>query len=141
MISCFVCLCALLVGYVIQLIIDYKESGGRQLCFMGREFTEILKGIAIIFVFLNHVGNVNNVRFVAPLGGIGVALFLICSGYGLNDSAKKGFSSRKYWFKRLLAFFAPYMITRIIALLFTTDISVKRVLLDITCLKARYAYG
>lgn len=50
-----------------------------------------------------------NVRFLTPLGGIGVALFLILSGYGLSESfAKKGLAH--YWSNKFLRVCLPYII-------------------------------
>lgn len=38
--------------------------------FMDKQFTKVMKGITIIMVFFSHVGNANNVRLFAPLGGV-----------------------------------------------------------------------
>lgn len=37
--------------------------------FMDKQFTKVMKGIAITMIFLSHVGNANSVRLFAPLGG------------------------------------------------------------------------
>ena len=50
-----------------------------------RKDTTIIKAIAILCVFFCHLGN-QFTRFTTPLGGIGVCMFLIISGYGLEKS-------------------------------------------------------
>lgn len=64
-----------------------------------KEETKLLKGIAIFFVVLSHIGNWLDLRYFAPLGGTGVALFLILSGYGLECSYQKN-RLQKFWRKR-----------------------------------------
>lgn len=53
---------------------------------MDRNFKTAIKGFAILIVVWAHSGarlGVGGIQFIA---GIGVALFLICSGYGLEIS-------------------------------------------------------
>lgn len=58
--------------------------------------TYALKGIAILFVLLGHMG------YLDASGAWGVHIFLIVSGYGLYCSEKKsGIDS--FWRKRILA--------------------------------------
>ncbi|MRI80821.1 acyltransferase family protein [Aerococcaceae bacterium DSM 109653] len=58
--------------------------------FMDKIHTSIIKGIAILLVVTVHVdafwSKVGGIQFI---GGVGVALFLICSGYGLYCSYEK----------------------------------------------------
>lgn len=70
--------------------------------FIDRQHTAIIKGIAILCVVLSHVGNANGTRILAPGG---VALFLVCSGYGLCESARKSFKPGSFWKKRALTVF------------------------------------
>lgn len=50
-----------------------------------------------------------NVRFLSPLGGTGVAMFLLLSGYGLSESfAKKGLTH--YWRNKIIRVALPYFI-------------------------------
>lgn len=56
---------------------------------MDRNHTIEDKGLAILLVILCHAaGTFGQGKFVlfTPLGGIGVAIFLLLSGYGLNES-------------------------------------------------------
>lgn len=58
--------------------------------FMDRYFTSVMKGIAILGVMLCHFMGTfgNGITLFTPLGGIGVSIFLIMSGFGLNESWK-----------------------------------------------------
>lgn len=61
------------------------------------EDTNIYKGVAILLVIICHVGN-DFTRLFTPLGGIGGAILLILSGYGLTCSyARNGL--KDYWKK------------------------------------------
>ena len=75
---------------------------------ISRDLTVMVKGFAISIIIYGHCGNYFGIRYLTPLGGIGVALFLLLSGYGINESwiinGRKG-----YWKKRLLTFFMPYV--------------------------------
>lgn len=53
---------------------------------LQRETSRVLKGVAIAMVLICHfVGRYcHGIRLFTPLGGIGVAIFLLLSGYGLN---------------------------------------------------------
>lgn len=58
--------------------------------FCDKKHFIILKGIAIVAIVICHVGNLSGKTWFTPLGGIGVAIFLFCSAYGLTLSAKNG---------------------------------------------------
>ena len=56
---------------------------------MDRNYTTAIKGFSILTVVWAHSGariSVGGIQFIA---GIGVALFLMCSGYGLEISHEK----------------------------------------------------
>ncbi len=75
-------------------------------------------------------------------GGTGVALFLICSGYGLCESARKRFNFGDFWNRRIINVFIPYAFTRVIVFVVTpSDATVVELLLDVTCIKPRYMLG
>mgnify|MGYP004627064423 CR=1 FL=1 len=57
--------------------------------FMSISHTNICRAVAAIIIILQHVSGGFGIRYFTPLGGIGVAIFLILSGYGLNESYKK----------------------------------------------------
>ena len=78
--------------------------------FLTKPFTTNLKGIAILLVVISHIGDGGfHHRVFVPLGGIGVAIFLILSGYGLMESYKlKGFEN--YFKNRFMRLYIPYFI-------------------------------
>lgn len=55
---------------------------------MSKSHTNICRGIAAIIIVFQHVACGFCVRYFTRQGGIGVAIFLILSGYGLNESFK-----------------------------------------------------
>ncbi|MCD7791347.1 MAG: acyltransferase family protein [Bacteroides thetaiotaomicron] len=75
--------------------------------------SNIIKGFAILLVVLCHLGGYFT-RFLTPLGGIGVAVFLILSAYGLEKSFLKS-GQAAFWRKRIITVFVPYWIIEIIA--------------------------
>ena len=79
--------------------------------FIPFELSLILKGIAILLVAICHLGG-EFTRWATPLGGIGVAVFLILSAYGLEKSYQRS-ELHHYWRKRLLAVWIPYMIIEV----------------------------
>lgn len=70
---------------------------------LTNEKSNYLKGLAILFILLGHIG-------VFRYGGfIGVGLFLFLSGYGLYFSYTKN-GLKKYWQKRITKVLIPYWI-------------------------------
>ena len=68
---------------------------------MDRNYTTAIKGFSILTVVWAHSGAMLSVEGIQFIAGIGVALFLMCSGYGLEIShEKKGLVG--FWKKRLL---------------------------------------
>lgn len=86
------------------------------------EATTELKGVAILFVVLSHIGYflVTDHRFLAPLSnyaGIGVDLFFILSGYGLVASAlQRPISAWQFYRKRLTKIFVPVLVVLLLLL-------------------------
>ena len=78
--------------------------------FLSTEDTTSLKGLAILFIILSHIGDGGfHHRIFVPLGGFGVAIFLILSGYGLMESYKKH-GLENFFKKRLLRILIPYVL-------------------------------
>lgn len=75
---------------------------------ISKEDTQILKGLAISMVIVEHLGQVLHIGALNPLGPIGVCLFLFISGYGLSCSYKKN-GRNKYFSKRILKVYIPYL--------------------------------
>lgn len=77
---------------------------------ISKEDTQILKGLAILMVIVEHLGQVLHITALNPLGPIGVCLFLFVSGYGLSCSYKKN-GRNKYFSKRILKVYIPYLVS------------------------------
>ena len=115
-----------------------KKSGKFQ--WMDRSYTTAIKGFSILTVVWAHSGarlSIGGIQFIA---GIGVALFLICSGYGLEISYEKN-GLQGFWKKRLLGVCLPFWLVEVEGLLITGTFSVKTYLLDFFFLKPATGYG
>ena len=107
---------------------------------MDRNYTTAIKGLSILTVVWAHSGarlSVGGIQFVA---GIGVALFLLCSGYGLEVSYEKN-GLTGFWKKRLLGVCLPFWLVELIGLLVAGRFSAKTYLLDFCFLKPATSYG
>lgn len=97
----------LLIGFFF--VFTTKQSYEKNLYFASRTHTDIIRGLAVFLVIINHVGARSGFRYFQPLGGIGVSLFLLCSGYGLAQSHyREGLSH--YFKKRFAPLMVPYWI-------------------------------
>lgn len=107
---------------------------------MDRNYTTAIKGFSILTVVWAHSGaklSVGGIQFIA---GIGVALFLMCSGYGLEISYGKN-GLKDFWKKRLLGVCLPFWVVELVGLLATGTFSIKVYLLDFCFLKPATSYG
>lgn len=88
--------------------------------FLDIEYTTNLRGIAILFVVMHHVSNSYNSNLFTPLGGIGVSMFLVLSGYGLNESYhRKGLVG--FWKSKLLRVLIPCWLIEFLFLFFDSS--------------------
>lgn len=107
---------------------------------MDRNYTTAVKGFSILTVVWAHSGarlSVGGIQFIA---GIGVALFLICSGYGLEISYEKN-GLKGFWKKRLLGVYLPFWVVELVGLFATETFTIKTYLLDFCFLKPATGYG
>lgn len=104
--------------------------------------TTIYKGVAILLVILCHfMGKFGGgIVWFTPLGGIGVSIFLIVSGYGLSIS---WLTSRhaNWWRKRIIAVFLPYILCQLIFYWPFHNFSVLSFVLDILLINPKYING
>lgn len=78
--------------------------------FANIKCTTTLRGVAILIIIIGHVGVSGfDCRYFNPFGGIGVAMFLFLSGYGLSESYNKN-GLTKFWKKKILRIALPYLI-------------------------------
>ncbi len=105
----------------------------------SREISTLLKGIAITLVLASHCAD-PFFRYFTPFGGIGVAIFLFFSGYGLTYSFYSS-GIQHYWPKRILSVFVPYFILQLITLPLHPYHSFVSFLLDISLILPRMPMG
>ena len=107
---------------------------------MDRNYTTAIKGFSILTVVWAHSGAMLSVGGIQFIAGIGVALFLMCSGYGLEISFEKN-GLEGFWKKRLLGVCLPFWIVELLGLLATGTFSIKSYLLDFCFFKPATSYG
>lgn len=128
-----------LIVFVLIVSIFFKKEKIEQKMF-NIEQTQYLKGIAIILIILCHtIGQTKETVMATPLGGIGVAMFLFMSGYGLQESYKRNQLSG-FWQKKLLRIFIPYTIFITIKSFIFGNFNFKEYLLDIFFIHTSYWY-
>lgn len=118
--------------------IKYNRSNNQE--WMGKDFTIAIKGFSILTVIWAHTGakfDAGGIQFIA---GVGVALFLICSGYGLELSYEKN-GLKNFWKKRILKVCIPFWIIELIGLILLNRWSLKGYILDMFFIKAATTYG
>ena len=104
------------------------------------KFTDSMRGVAILLVLLCHVSGTMGTVVFTPCGGIGVALFLFLSGYGLNESFKRA-GLRHYWRKKVARVLFPYFVVISLIYLFEgRDFFSLQYVLEILGLKTSYWY-
>lgn len=91
---------------------------------MDRNYTTAIKGLSILTVVWAHSGAMLSVGEIQFIAGIGVALFLMCSGYGLEISYEKN-GLIGFWKKRLLGVCFPFWVVELVGLLATGAFSIK----------------
>ena len=96
---------------------------------MDRNYTTAIKGFSILTVIWAHSGAMLSVGGIQFIAGIGVALFLMCSGYGLEISYENN-GLFNFWKKRLLGVCLPFWVVELVGLLITGGFSIKTYLLD-----------
>ena len=82
---------------------------------MDRNYTTAIKGYSILTVVWAHSGAMLSVGGIQFIAGIGVALFLMCSGYGVEVSYEKS-GLIGFWKKRLLGVCLPFWVVELVGL-------------------------
>ena len=79
----------------------------KNLTFMSREHTGMLRGLAILLIMLVHFFNIyTSFGYTSMFAGVGVSIFLIISGYGINESyTRKGFNH--YFTDKIIKIYLP----------------------------------
>ena len=119
------------------LAVSARFGGGKSSTFFDRQYTTVAKGIAILLIMVCHSsGHWAGGRVLTPLGGIGVSIFLITSGFGLNESFKKSGLSA-FWRKRLVRVYLPYFLVAIVYAVVSRWDAIK-CLLNFSCIHSPY---
>lgn len=98
-----------IVLFVLATAFTPPTNNGCKSEFLGFSQTNSIRGLAILMVILMHSSCNFGLRFFTPLGGIGVALFLILSGYGLTESYKRK-GLHFFWKSKFNKIWIPYAI-------------------------------
>ena len=117
----------------------------RQIAIGGGKFTKdtttVFKGVAILMIVMGHVGQlVPFSRPFTPLGAIGVALFLLCSGFGIEKSFQK--SGRKdYWKKRIINVWLPYALIELLCVWHHPEVGIIGIIQDLLLIQPCHPFG
>lgn len=130
----------LIIGLMVAvLIVSYYLTQPTRREFMDLNHSAVIKGLSIIFVILAHIGGKFHIYELKPLGGIGVTLFLICSGYGVSESFKQK-RLKQFWTNKISKVWAPYFLIQTLAAVgFHQDLSIY--LLDISLIDYEHPFG
>lgn len=100
----------------------------------SKENFQYAKGVAILLVLISHIGNFSGKTWFTPLGGIGVAIFLFCSGYGVMTSYhRKGVAG--YWKNKFISIWIPFALVETVSGIIhryaLTDVAMELVFLKV----------
>lgn len=119
--------------------------------YLKKEETTTYKGVAILAIVLCHFVGVygQGITVFTPLGGMGVAIFLTLSAYGLNESwnsscrVKSGDVQpyRFWWRKRVIAVWIPYIVVQLLAYWPFHSFQALQFILDLSFIKPLYING
>lgn len=132
--------CIIILTFILLSIIFPKSRNDKENDkYLSFDTSTILRGIAILLVIFQHIGGSFGTNLLTPLGGTGVAIFLVLSGFGLNESFKKK-ELDYYWRNRIIRVFIPYFILVSIISCFSENFNIRTYLLDIFGIKTSYWY-
>lgn len=122
-----------------SIIIPKSRNDNENDKYLSLDTSTILRGIAILLVIFQHFGGSFGTNLLTPLGGTGVAIFLVLSGFGLNESFKKK-GLDYYWRNRTIRVFIPYFIFISLISCCSKNFDIRIYLLDILGIKTSYWY-
>lgn len=113
----------------------------------NKDKTDVYKGIAIVMILIAHtMGRFGKgIVLFTPFGGIGVAIFLILSGFGMHSSWIRNTNidryDKCYWRKRIVSVWIPYTIFELLTYWPFHKFDVALFVLDILLIKPLYYNG
>lgn len=129
--------CLLVVSWVILFVVFKRPES---VSFLNRNQTEILKGYAILLVMWGHIGSYMGLNGVEFPSGVGVSIFIILSGYGMEKSFEKQ-GLKDYWKKRIIRVWLPFALCDTIFLLAEQrQVTFKSILMNYTFIKEIYPF-
>lgn len=135
--------CYLFASVIIEQL--KKRKNRNLLTPLSFDIVTICKGISISIIMLAHLGNVFGIRYLNPLGSLGVAVFLFASGFGLESSYnKKGLKG--YWKKRILTAYLPYALIEVVDCVFGISYKIQgngilEIVQDFLLIKPLHPFG
>lgn len=123
---------------VTAVLLGFLKRPFIQIPWMSQNYTTALKGISMLTVLWVHVGACYGIGGIQFIGTVGVSLFIIFSGYGLELSVSKN-GLNDYWKKRILHVMLPYWLVEGIGLLISGRLTFRTYVLD--CLFIKPAVG
>ena len=126
--------------FLILLISGFKErceSGTNIITALPKDYTNALRGLAIIMIMYGHVcGRYHESVWFSPFACTGVALFLFLSGYGNNESFIK---NGRFPLLKLLKLIIPYwIILFLVSILGYEELNIYYLFFDFTFIKTSY---
>ena len=117
--------------------VNRKDNPEKERHFLPRDYTNALRGLAIIMIMYGHIcGRYNESVWFSPFACTGVAVFLLLSGYGNNESF---FLKGSFPFSKLFKIAIPYWIVLfIISLINYNNIEIRSLIADIFFIKTSY---
>ena len=112
---------------------------------ISKAHSDVYKAFAIAIILICHFTGTflkGATTVFTPLGGIGVAMFLLLSGYGLNESwngRKKPYAG--WWRKRVISVWIPYVIVQAALYWPFHEFSFSALALDLFLVKPMHMHG
>ncbi len=109
---------------LVYLFFSMKRPNAQPFAMLDRSHTAILKGLSILIIVVSHFSNLYSGIVPSFLAGSGVVLFLLCSGFGLNESWNRSSSSNhkqkyiNYWKNKILGVWMPYLVVLALVVIF-----------------------
>lgn len=138
----FTCL-LLVIIYFIYIFLSENLNGEDKIniYIFSKDQMIALKGFSIIIITIGHLGNLFGIRYLNPLGSLGVAVFLFCSGYGLQKSNEKN-KLIGFWRKRIVTSYIPYVLMELFGYIFLyNSLSTRDILFDMLLISPLHPFG
>lgn len=113
-----------------SILLGFIGQSREKIKWMSREYSIALKGASIMIILWSHVGITYGIQHIQFIGTVGVSLFIIFSGFGIQMSTEsRGLEG--YWRRRIVSIALPYWIVEAVGLFATGQFTIKRYVLDL----------